>query len=42
VDNVNFGLQIENLFYMLTFQKPENRVLSLEELKEKHQHSGTA
>jgi redox-sensing transcriptional repressor len=42
VDNVNFGLQIENLFYMITFRKPENRVLSLEELKEKHQHSGTA
>lgn len=36
VENVNFSLQIENLFYMLTVQKPENRVLSLDELKEKH------
>ncbi|MFP3959529.1 MAG: redox-sensing transcriptional repressor Rex [Spirochaetaceae bacterium] len=44
VENVNFGLQIENLFYLITFQKPENRVLSLEELKEKHQRRryGTA
>jgi len=43
VDNVNFGLQIENLFYMITFQKPENQVLSLEELKEKHHRDlGTA
>ena len=43
IENVNFGLQIENLFYMITFQKPENRVLSLEELKEKHQRRfGTA
>jgi redox-sensing transcriptional repressor len=36
VENVNFSLQIEHLFYMLTFQNPENRVLSLDELKEKH------
>ncbi|MFP4374548.1 MAG: redox-sensing transcriptional repressor Rex [Spirochaetaceae bacterium] len=43
VDNVNFGLQIENLFYMITFQRPENQVLSLVELKEKHHRDlGTA
>jgi redox-sensing transcriptional repressor len=39
VENVNFGLQIENLFYMITFQKPENRALSLEQLKEKHHNT---
>lgn len=42
IENVNFGLQIENLFYKITLQAPENRVLSLEQLKEKHQRqSGT-
>ncbi|MFO8063924.1 MAG: redox-sensing transcriptional repressor Rex [Spirochaetota bacterium] len=42
IDNVNFGLQIENLFYTITLQEPENRILSLEELKEKHQRETDA
>jgi redox-sensing transcriptional repressor len=44
VHNVNIGLEIENLFYLVRMRKPANRELTVEQLKDKHeeveQHSG--
>lgn len=35
VHNLNIGLEIENLFYLVRMRKPANRDLSVDELKEK-------
>jgi len=39
VHNVNIGLEIENLFYLVRMRKPSNRELTVDELKEQHQHA---
>ncbi|MFP4484553.1 MAG: redox-sensing transcriptional repressor Rex [Spirochaetaceae bacterium] len=36
VHNVNIGLEIENLFYLVRMRKPDNISLTIDELKEKH------
>lgn len=39
VHNVNIGLEIENLFYLVRMRKPDNLALTIDELKEKHADS---
>ncbi len=40
VHNMNIGLEIENLVYLVRMRKPGNRQLSVDQLKEKHQDTG--